>query len=72
MLMYNRWLVYYATEWSVSFSVSPCRVMYKRGPHYRVELSGGERRWVFPSEVFKTSEEAHRSALERRGVNAYS
>lgn len=58
-----RWIVYYASEWSTSYSVAPVKVAYRRGDHVRVVFASGERRWILPCCVFKTSNEAHRAAL---------
>lgn len=69
---YNRWVIYYSGDYSVSYSRSPCRVMYYDGEHRRVELSNGQRMWVLKHHLFRTSNEASDASIAARGVNAWS
>jgi len=68
----NRWCIYYATDYSTSYSVSPCRVVARDGDNVRVSLPGRRRIWVTSTQVFKTSDKAHAAALYARGVNAWA
>lgn len=68
---FDRWVIYYGSDYAVSYSVAPCRVVHRGKHHWRVELSCGRREWVLPSQVFATATDAHTAALAARGVNAY-
>jgi len=69
----NRFCMYYSSEWSVRYSVGPCKVIRKdKEGRVRVALSCGRRMWLLACQVFKTSTEAHDAAMMAHGVNAWA